>query len=348
MLFLFLLAALFQKKYVIAVILFVANLFVHKMTAGLSIIAGFLILLYRKLSLKVVVAGVIAISVTLLIIFSLPFIINIEDLSGRGLIFSAKLHWPSYSFLRDFKETIDPIWKVEIIFANLLLIAAIVYLMVKGAMDYKWLSFISILILLTIPYLEWSTLAISFRFFMVFIILCPILISCFGLKIKPVPSYLIMTVLIIAGTLYIYNYNPEKYDPPYGLYSHLAQEVKAMEDAQEIELIIGHKALAEYITFKTGIDVLPWDPEYEVHSDKLWRIATGLNSKSIEYFSNGVASKNNYRILSPSYFFIRENVWQQVIQSIKDQDEMLYSELLNWKNPHEIRPDYLLKGKSNR
>jgi len=106
------------------------------------------------------------------------------------------------------------------------------------------------------------------------------------------------------------------------------------------ELIIGHKSMAEIITYHTQVDVLPWQVEYEVEDDKLYRIAYLPFDRLYEYYLH----EKPYQ-LAVNYYYMKESDWQLFLTNLKKHENAALYELhQNWKNPHEIRPAYLLKN----
>ena len=162
-------------------------------------------------------------------------------------------------------------------------------------------------------------------------------------RIKSLYLAWVACIVAIIALANIKSYSPATFDPPYSIYKNISDKIISLE--LDPELIIVHKAFAEYFTFYTGIDALPWLPEYAINKVGLWRIATGLNAKSVTYFSKGKFESDLYHQLTPNYFLIREDLWQTLQINIKQEDPDLYQELRTWKNPHEIRPAYLLKNK---
>ena len=110
------------------------------------------------------------------------------------------------------------------------------------------------------------------------------------------------------------------------------------------ELIIGHNGLAEVITFKTGIDVLPWIPEYEIAGDQLYRIACGVEAFEIEALL-GRPLKTPGKRLKLDYLLLLESDWQEFVTQVRTQgtDEELLERIDQWKNPAQVRPAYLLR-----
>jgi hypothetical protein len=72
---------------------------------------------------------------------------------------------------------------------------------------------------------------------------------------------------------------------------------------ENAELVIAHHALAEYFTFTTDIDAMPWNPAYEIRPDQLWRIVTDIRLSEMGYYlsENEIAQVHK---LSSRYFLL--------------------------------------------
>jgi hypothetical protein len=149
---------------------------------------------------------------------------------------------------------------------------------------------------------------------MVFLLVGILLLNMVSIKLKLIQSVILSAVIVLMSFNNLYSFKAVKYDPPYHRYKNLSEKIVDLN--LELELIINHMAFAEYFTFHTGIDALPWIPEYAINSRKLWRVATSLTSKLIQ-------------------------------TNLRKEDLNLYNELRTWKNLYEIRPQYLMKNKKN-
>jgi hypothetical protein len=141
------------------------------------------------------------------------------------------------------------------------------------------------------------------------------------------------------------NYAPTLHDPDYAFFQHLKKGIeKSWARNEHPELIIAHNALAEYLTFETRTDAMPWLPEYAIDSTRLWRVAAGVSPTAMRYFSTENIEKIMY--LGGEYHFLPEYVWQKVLQKARhEQDTVLLKEAYSWRNPHQTRPAWLLKKK---
>jgi hypothetical protein len=127
----------------------------------------------------------------------------------------------------------------------------------------------------------------------------------------------------------------------------MSEQISIHETPASCDLIIAHKSLAEYIVYTTKIDAMSWLPEYAIDKAKLWRVASDVKDIQLNFYLDPRDLKFTHR-LTPSYCFIREDIWQKFLEQVKkDGDEELWSELMTWKNPQTVRPNYLLKRKKS-
>jgi len=203
-----------------------------------------------------------------------------------------------------------------------------------------------ILALLIFPFFEWSLEGPSLRFFLMFILLCPLLLIFLLKSVRT--NYVLESlsiVLVLASFFSIKSYDPGKHDPPYRLYDTVSRQMLSKVNADSAELIIAHKSLAEYIVYSTGIDAMSWVPEYEIEKTRLWRVAHGVKDIQFNYYLDPADLDFVYR-LTPSYSLVREDCWEKFMERVgKDGDEELLRELTNWRNPGKVRPKFLLRNK---
>lgn len=345
-LFLWLLQNVAKSKHVRTGFLLLVNLFCHKLTAGLSILFLLFRLAVKKTQPKHLILLGLASATILVISIGLPIVMDLSDFKREGMGLTTAFNWPSLTYISTFGALMDFTWIIDVVICNSLLFIAIFLLFRAPTSNKEWVPLLLLLIGLTFPFLQWSIVGFSFRALMVFLILCPLLFGIIPLKIPRKATCIFVSILTLIGLFNNQTYSNERHDPPYGNYSILADKISNL-DIIDIELIIAHKALAEYVTFRIGIDVLPWEPEYEMGTKKLWRICTGINNKSIQYFGKEAYTEDLTFQLSPNYTLIREDLWNAVVLNIEKEDPDFLIELLNWKNPHVIRPSYMMKYKTD-
>ena len=155
--------------------------------------------------------------------------------------------------------------------------------------------------------------------------------------------------LLLAAFFSWKSYNPNLHDPDYTRFQKITAEVenqfsKNLAEPRP-ELFIAHNALAEYFTFTTGVDAMPWLPEYAVDSSRLWRIAAGVHGQTLRYFS-GTENGQKIKNLGGGYFLLPEYVWQNALHNAKlEKDEYFLKTAESWLNPYRMRPAFLLKRK---
>jgi len=206
--------------------------------------------------------------------------------------------------------------------------------------------------LLLFPFLEWSLTGLAWRMFLVFILLLPMAFDFQNISTKA--SKVSFMVLIAASFFSWKSYSPSLHDPDYSLFKKVTEQVEyqlsenfepTKSSNPSPELFIAHNALAEYFTFTTGIDAMPWQPEYAVDSSRLWRIAVGVQGQNLRYF---VGAENVLKIknLGGGYFLLPEYVWQSALKNARaEQDDYFLKTAESWLNPYRIRPAFLLKRK---
>ena len=167
-------------------------------------------------------------------------------------------------------------------------------------------------------------------------------------------------VLLIAAFFSWKSYRPAVQDPDYVQFQKVTERTQAyFSDSLPAqppgrlkrpggyqpapELVIAHNALAEYFTFTTGTDAMPWLPEYAIDSTRLWRIAAGVHLPTLQYFS-GKENAPLITNLGGHYYLLPEYVWQQALARAHaegDADFLAMAE--SWRNPWKMRPGWLLR-----
>jgi hypothetical protein len=369
----------FPKNYPLAGLLLLLNFFGHRMTFGLSIIYAifyfwntykgqFIDKIVLFLSKKYFFIGFVALIIGLgwmNQIFLGTF--HFADLERLVEGFSTKIHFQfaPLSFWLDFDENerLTVWWKLELIACVL----GFLWLLLthlfnsKKNKNSKEVEFLQLGILLLLPFLPWSLTGISYRFFLVFILFCPLFLF-FGLINVPdsffqsKKIYPFVSVLLLMSLSSWQSYSPKKHDPDYAFYSTLTKAIqtKFVEKSMP-ELFIVHNALAEYFTYTTGIDALPWQPEYSIAPQKLWRIAGDVNMPELAYFAQKDSVFVQIYRLPGRYALMEEQIWQSIKQNAK-KDSTLSLEEKNdflqraesWNNPFKIRPSFLLNKKKGK
>ena len=199
--------------------------------------------------------------------------------------------------------------------------------------------------LLLFPFLEWSFTGIAWRLFLVFVLLTPLLVIDFQFA-EWRRSGLIFAALLLCCSLFSWkSYTPKMHDPDYAQFAAVTARAQQILTEKKPDLVIAHNALAEFFTFTTNIDAMPWLPEYALDSSRLWRIATGIQLQSLKYY----AGKDYATTIEPlgfRYYLLPEYAWQAALRQAKSEnDDVFLADTGDWRNPSKQRPVWLLRRK---
>lgn len=350
-LFLWLLYFADSKIKFLPLLLLVLNFFGHRITAVLSFLSLLAHYIFVRLPRYSMVIVIVFSFLFLIAGFLIPGILNLFDLERfRGIFTASYPHFAPYSFVKTFgTELISVYWLAEIVSICIVFVVAIVFAgaqITRKKSDHRMTTLLIILLLLIFPFFEWSLEGAAFRLLFVFILVCPLLTL---FLIKDLRNSYVTGVLCVgfflSGLVSYKSYRPAKHDPPYGVYNVAARQIASTVDNSTCELIIAHKSLAEYMVYATGIDAMSWIPEYEIETEKLWRIAADVKDIQFSFYLEAKDLDLIYR-LTPSYCFIREDVWRKFIGNVeKDHNTTLLEELRGWRNPDKLRPYFMLKNR---
>jgi hypothetical protein len=267
----------------------------------------------------------------------IPGILNWTDLGRFNGFLSPLPQFAPWSFFTSFgSPRISVFWLVELVCACLFL----VYFWARPTRPALLSALATTCILLLFPFLEWSFTGMAYRFFMVFVLLAPLLLAA-----RPIPMLWVPTLaLLLASSWSWRSYNPGMHDPDYRLFDQCSQKAASIlqNHNPSPELLIAPNALAAFYTFSQKTDAMPWIPEYPIAEDKLWRIAGSMWRKEVAYF----AQDSQVYQLPGRYVLLREKSWQNAIQHARStQDSAFLNQALNWPNPSQKRPAFLLKKK---
>lgn len=330
----------------------VLNFLGHRMTAVLSLL--YIISLYAvqmKYAKKLFISAGIFFLLFLASIY-IPGMLSPLDFERFQGILSPSFQYPYVAFLESFgAKRISLQWHIELfLFTGLYYGLLLWFPFWKEAKEkYREKALLATLFILVAPIYLWTIEGAALRFYLIFILLAPLLLTCIPQlkihdKVRFVPYVLLIAIAFVACLLPS-GYNPKLHDPNYSKYETVTKRTLQKVPAENIELIIGHKSLAEYFTFTTWVDVLPWEVEYEVAPDKLWRIATDVEEQILLYFSDEKNHNLIYRI-GVNYFFLPDYVWKEILSNANaENDKEFLARVTTWRNPHIIRPAYLLKNK---
>ena len=157
---------------------------------------------------------------------------------------------------------------------------------------------------------------------------------------------MVFAVFLLCCSLFSWkSYNPKIHDPEYARFDAITRQTQQALAEKKVDLVIAHNALAEFFTFTTNTDAMPWLPEYPVDSAGLWRIATGIRFQTLKYFA-GSQHETGIIALGFQYYLLPEYVWQEALRRAKtENDEVFLAETGDWRNPSRVRPAWLLHRK---
>jgi hypothetical protein len=340
-LFLILLYWIFSRKRWLAALSLLATLLAHKLTAGISLLFVWLEIIYLRISKTNIKKNPRIFISTFLIIICCGFLFDSILLRDQHLL-SPIPSLPILSFFQTHGEILNAWWVGDLIISTLLFIACSFYLVInKSARNIHLVAYIICLCLLCFPFFRWSINGFAYRFFMLFAILAPLLVVPF---VKFLNRSIVISLIffLTASSFWSYtSYTPSIQDPSYDLYHRVSVAIEKNKSSIPCELIIGHKCLAEYVCFETGLDVMPWIPDYKINQENLWRITYGINEKTARFYAGEENAAYIFNLI-PHYLLIREDIWQMILTNMREDDHALYEELMNdWRNPKEIRPSFL-------
>ncbi|MBL7804566.1 MAG: hypothetical protein JNL02_12570 [Saprospiraceae bacterium] len=342
------------RTWLAPIFLLMINYFGHRLMFGLALIYLFIWLLLAfgngilaALRQKKVLVAAAGTGVALLLAAAFfPGLFHLADFERLDGLLAGKLQCAPWSFIQDFGlARISFWWLAEIGLALALwLWTAVYFLDIKRRtqlpLQTKSLFLLGFFLLL--PFLEWSVTGLAYRLFLVFVLIAPLLAAGI-LKIAPKWHRTLYALLTIAALFSWKSYRPAQHDPDYRLFDRLTQTVMAdstFRGAGPV-LVIAPNTLAEYFTFQTGIDAMPWLPEYGIEPARLWRIAGGMREKTVSYYARAPVQR-----LPGGYLLLREDHWQNALARANAEGDTAFVEMATGApNPSRTRPAYLLRRK---
>ena len=344
---LYLILFLKKENYGLAIIFLILGLFGHRLTAILSIVyfAGWFAFDY--LNLKLITVGLLSVSVLLTVLHFIPGVFSFHDLGRLSGLLNSTPIIPPIAFLKVFGQSkVDFSWQAElwillfiIAIATALTIAAII----KGKISKFPMLTIGVTLAFWLPVYNYALDGAGYRFFHNGALLIPLLYCLLfdNLKLNKHSRKLILilsSILLVASSFTWRSYDPTLHDPPYNLFKKITEQVEDTWSAGKPELVIAHKALAEFFTYHTKVDAMPWLPEYKIN--RLYRMAHVPIPGMPDYYI-----PQGYVDLAGPYIYLEELQWQRFVKSLKvNESDEVVAEFGTWKNPANARPAYLLKN----
>lgn len=347
------------KSWALPAIVLIINYFGHRLTFSLALVylaCRFVFEFreqeperrraYLRILAWVVPAGAGAVLIAGAFLPGLFHFIDFGRLSG---VFSPAAQFAPWSFISRFgRERLSGWWLTEIAVATACWGYMVIRLMIRSpllsrsGLHYPLLCLCSLMLF---PFLEWSFTGIAYRLFLVFVLLAPLLLIDLPFTGKRRTGVIFAAFLLASSFFSRKSYQPSLHDPDYNLFSKATTNARRYLSDKSPELIIAHNALAEFYTFSTGTDAMPWLPEYRVDSARLWRIAADVPLQTVRYYA-GAGGEEAVRPLGYPYILLPEYVWNAAIDRAKrENDEAFLADARGWRNPSQIRPAWLLHRK---
>ncbi len=323
------LQSLLERKIILSILCVILSFLTHKLTGGLSIVLFYLFF---------VINGPKRSFVTNLFLLITPWITLVLFGMFSSRLSSEIILQPSFMPLKLialYKESMSSLWIIEIILLLLLLfITGITLTKQHKGIILIWF----LLIFMLFPFLEWNTQGLSLRLTLLLFVLSPILLLCLKTAINKYVVYVLGGLLIGLSFFSWKNYSPEKHDPNYPFYETLSHRIEPVLLKKDIQELVAHKSLAEFLSFHLEKDVMPWVPEEDL-TNNLWRVGYGLSEQNLHYYLRDKTS--SFYALAGNYFLIKEQEWSNLLKKVQQDDKTLYTDLTNWKNPSRAKPNFL-------
>ncbi len=358
-------------RFILPFILLVVNYFGHRLTFGLAMVyllcwtmVSVKTLFWRRIfNRKNIAVGAVAIGLFVAASSVFPGLLHVADLGRLAGGWQWRPQFAPWSFISQLGEgRLSNWWWGEIVVITGLFLFAwtkTIWDTRRGAVassSAKHYALLLLCILLLFPFLEWSFTGVAYRFFLGFVLLVPGIFGEGGVARNGTSlrqpaiwwRYVAGTLLGLAAFFSWKSYVPTKHDPNYALFDRItsrATERLGLGSTQPPELVIAHNALAEYFTFTTDVDAMPWLPEYAIDSARLWRMAGGMHLPTVRYFA-GAGQAARVQPLSTGYCLLPEWVWQRSLAQARIEGDSVYLALAtSWLNPGRERPGWLLNKK---
>jgi hypothetical protein len=113
----------------------------------------------------------------------------------------------------------------------------------------------------------------------------------------------------------------------------------------DIPMLIAHRGLDFFYSYRLGRDAFHFDPEPEWKRAEIWRVAMRITPEEVAYYSPPSCpwGETARSIPGTDYILVREDCWEQLRARIQQSDNPdLYVEVWgNMENPSQPRPRFL-------
>ncbi|OPL19318.1 MAG: hypothetical protein AVO35_11265 [Candidatus Aegiribacteria sp. MLS_C] len=353
----------------VSLLLFAATFLTHRFSAVLAVAFMLLYLVppvfrgsERRIPAVATAAAALLLAVLTVLSGRIPLAPSLRDLERVTGDLSASPSLVPLEFVRSFGSfRMSLPWLLETGAASLAPVLSAVLLLIPAVRDRvrPGGGYASVLVLSMVglfPFLEFSLTGLAYRLLFATLLLFPLV--CLPWLVGTVrflrrrsggrvlPAVGLTAVLAGMSFLTAPSYDPVLHDPPYDRYEEISDRVAELLSGSDFELVVAHRSLAEVITFRHGIDALPWAPEERFTRERVWRVTAGVMRGEFAWYLGSGAMDSLYRRLPGDYALLREDAWESFLEGIAG-DPALLEAVGTWRNPMDVRPGYLV-GDSSR
>ncbi len=340
---------------------FIFTFVTHRYSGGIALITllFYCMLLVLKRNRVVIISLLVIFVFFVLVVVSVPFLfpgtLHLDDLERFSGAFDMVLSLNFYSFLEIITlKNAGLLWSVELLIyyiLSVMFLAYYVYRLTKkpeGVPIYL-IGTALIVGLGVFPFYNFEPSGIGYRFYLGAQLFTPLTLIIFPIRIYQRSKKLVygLLILINVGSLLIAtNFDYQKFDPSYDEYQDMSKKLirRIDNDISNYDLFVMHKALAEIFTFTTGLDALAWAPGDKYKSSRVMRIAYGVDPQLYREYLD-VSEQRGVFLLQGHYTVLSEDLFNTFCMRLKMRDPASFKKINNWRNPMNVRPDYLMRGK---
>lgn len=341
----FFIASLPKGKWWVIVPLFVLALMAHRLSGAIAGI--FLVAHYLNRRTWWIVGGFLV--AALLLLAMLPGSLHLADAARFNREFQWTFQFAPISMVQFYGiEKMHPLWLAELHLACALVllwfIKEILTFRKEGDKDVK-LALLLAFILLLFPFLIFNAEGPALRFVLLFMLLWPLLLAFIAKWLNRPVITLLCGLFAIVSVFSYRAYNPAEFDPPYAMYKSITTGVMKEIDTDNTKLVIMHKGLAEYFTFTTGLDAMPWQTDEDIDSARVMRVSCNIENMEFKRLLEPSEMQQVLR-MGLQYYLMPEKVWRAfTAKAIIENEGDLISRIRSVENPWQLRPGFITRGR---
>lgn len=334
-----------DRRYVWIVIFFGLTFFTHRMTAGIALLFFPLIFIKtRKSILVLVLVGALALMLIGVTLF--PGVLHLADFERFHGEFNLVPSFAPFAFLKTWDWSLSIWWYAEVVIQVLSLGLLTGSLIREKALfninSLKPLLF-WLFVLLWFPFFKMDQGTIGYRFYLISLVLTPLLlfyaVESYRLKFS---TWILIPLAVMAISSFK-SYDKDIFEPNWNKFNRVALKTIDELKSKKVDLVIAHQGMAELIIIYSEMDALNWSPSSELDFSKVWRLATGIEYYDLSKYLEKKDLSEVVRI-DLDYYLIREDVWKLWLEQVEvSQDNELLGRVRNPLNPERTLPNYLKK-----